>query len=38
MNRLHKTGQALREGDGPILEGHKAREEGLLTVRSPLGP
>jgi len=34
-DRLDKTGQALRDGDGPTLQGHKAREEGLLAVHFP---
>ena len=31
-DRLDKTGQALREAEGPTLEGHEVREEGLLAV------
>jgi len=34
-DRLDKTGQALRDGDGPTLEGHEAREKGLLAVHFP---
>jgi len=36
--RLDKTGVALREGEGPLLEGHEEREKGILATHFPQSP